>query len=375
MSTAPYSPGLEGVIGGRTAICTIDESGLSYRGYPIEALAEEATFEEVAYLLLLGELPNAGQLEAFRGQLREERAIPAALVDALRCLPAVESPMDVVRSGVSLLAHWDPEVGDNSREANLRKAVRLLAKLPTLIGTWHALAAGDRPREPRPALSHAANLLYLITGREPDELEERIFDLSLILYAEHEFNASTFAARVTVSTLSDLHSGITSAVGALKGPLHGGANEAAMETMLSIGDADRAEAWVLAALARKERIMGFGHRVLRQGDTRARILTAWGRRLAEGKGDTHWGRMAETMQTVMEREKGLKPNVDFPCGWVYYLLGLPVSLYTPIFVCSRTSGWSAHVIEQLEDNRLIRPRSEYTGPATGRAFMPLADRR
>jgi 2-methylcitrate synthase/citrate synthase II len=373
VSTPSYSPGLEGVIGGQTAISHLADTGLYYRGYSIQDLAERATFEEVAYLLLMGELPTREELADFRAELAAERAVPPAVLQLLATIPPLASSMDALRTGISFLAHFDPDEDDDSHGANVRKAVRLLAKIPTLIGARHQLDFERSPLEPKPELSHAANLLYLITGKVPDELAERVMDRSLILYAEHEFNASTFAARVTVSTLSDLHSGITSAIGALKGPLHGGANEAAMETLLQVAEPERAEAWVMDALARKERIMGFGHRVLRGGDSRARILKEWGLRLAEQKGDRKWSRIADTMETVMAREKGLYPNVDFPCGWTYYLLGLPVELYTPIFVASRTAGWSAHIIEQLDNNRLIRPRSEYTGPAA-REFVPLERR-
>ncbi len=374
MTTPSYSPGLEGVIAGQTAVCQILETGLYYRGYAIQDLAEGATFEEVAYLLLLGELPNRSQLAAFRDQLNRERAVPAEVLRILRELPLHASPMDALRTGVSSLAAFEPELEDNSHDANVRKAVRLLAKVPTLIGAREAFRAGRQPADPDPGRSHAANLLLQITGRAPDELAARVMDVSSILYAEHELNASTFAARVTVSTLADLHAGIVSAIGTLKGALHGGANERAMETLLAIGDPERAEAWVMDALARKERIMGFGHRVLRHGDTRARILGGWGQRLAQETGEMRWSRTAQILETVMEREKGLKANVDFPCGWVYYLLGLPVEVFTPIFVASRVSGWAAHVIEQLDDNRLIRPRSEYLGPEAGRRFVPLAER-
>jgi 2-methylcitrate synthase len=373
LTTSDYSPGLEGIVAGRTSICTITDAGLFYRGYAVQDLAQQACFEEVAYLLLFGELPSRGQLDEFRAALNAERALPSALVQILRSIPREAPAMDVVRSGASLLAQFDAEVDDNGRQANLRKSIRLLARFPTLVGARHQIVSGREPLEPKTELSHAANLLYLLTGRVPDELAARVMDVSLILYAEHEYNASTFAARVTVSTLSDLHSGITSAIGALKGPLHGGANERAMEMLLQIGEPDRAEDWVLGALRRHERIMGFGHRVLRHGDTRARILSEWGRRLAAERDETRWSRIAEIAETVMEREKGLRPNVDFPCGWVYYLLGLPVSLYTPIFVSARTPGWCAHIIEQLDDNRLIRPRSEYTGPPP-RAFVPLEAR-
>jgi len=362
MSTA-YSPGLEGVIAGETAICAITDAGLFYRGYFIGDLFEQCTYEEVAYLLLHGELPSAAELAAFRDRLDAHRPLPAELEELLRRIPPQTPAMDVMRSAVSFLAHLDPQAGDLSPAATLAQAERLLGVLPTVIGAWFQIRAGATPRAPRPELSHAGNLLYLLTGESPSPTAERVLDQSLILYAEHEFNASTFAARVVVSTLSDLYSGIVAAIGALKGPLHGGANERAMQMLLEIGDPDRAEAWVLAALERKERIMGFGHRVLRQGDLRARLLAEAGRRLAEQCGNTRWCCLAEAIERVLDREKGLKPNVDFPCGWVYYTLGLPIPAYTPIFVAARVAGWAAHLREQLANNRIIRPRSLYVGPA------------
>ncbi|MBI3910720.1 MAG: citrate synthase [Armatimonadetes bacterium] len=373
MAQPAYSPGLEGVIAGETAISTITDEGLFYRGYFIQDLAEKCTFEEVAHLLICGELPSRTQLEEFRARLNEHRCLGPATLALLRHIPPATPPMDMLRTAVSFLGHFDPEAQDLTTEANQRKAVRLLASVPTVIGVWFQMQQGREPLAPRPELSHAGNLLYLITGEPPSATAQRVMDLSLILYAEHEFNASTFAARVTVSTMADLHCGIVSAIGALKGPWHGGANEQAMEMMLEIGDPERAEAWVMDALARKERIMGFGHRVVRRGDLRARLLTEAGRQLAEQAGEYRWLRMAETMERVMEREKGLKPNVDFPCGWVYYMLGLPVAAYTPIFVAARIAGWSAHISEQLAHNRIIRPRSLYTGPAR-RPVPPLEER-
>lgn len=368
-----YSPGLEGVIAGETSISSIGEAGLAYRGYPIRELAEQCSFEEVAYLLLYGSLPGRASLEALRHELEAHRGLDPALAELVRRIPTSALPMDALRSAVSLQSHFDPEAGDPTPEANQRKAVRLLAQLPALLGEW------DRARQGRPDLppftgeGHAAYLLYQLTGKEPDSEAARVFDVSLILYAEHEFNASTFAARVTVSTLSDLHSGIVSGIGTLKGPLHGGANEAAMQMLLEIDSPDRAETWVRERLARKERIMGFGHRVVRQGDVRARILHDTGAALARKRGDTRWLEIAERVQAVVEREKGLKPNVDFPCAWVYALLGVPVDYYTPVFVAARTAGWSAHMLEQLAHNRLIRPRGLYVGEER-RSVPPLDER-
>jgi citrate synthase len=357
------------VIGGQTRLSRIDE-GLQYRGYTIEELARDSSFEEVAYLLLVGELPSRPQFDTFRQLLVAERAVPGEIIDVLRQIPADAPPMDVLRSGVSLLGHFDADTGDDGHEANVRKAVRLTAQIPTLLAARHRLAHGEEPMAPNPSLSHAANLLWLITGREPDPFDARVLDVSLILYAEHEYNASAFAARVTVSTLSDLYSGVVSAIGALKGPLHGGANEAAMEMLLEIGSPERAEAWVRQALAARHRVMGFGHRIYKHGDRRAAILKEYARQLGERRGDLRWHQISATLERVMAEEKGLYPNVDFPCGSTYYLLGLPVDLYTPIFVASRVTGWAAHIIEQLDNNRLIRPRSEYIGPPS-RAYVPL----
>lgn len=369
---ADYSPGLEGVIGGETAICSISDEGLAYRGYPIAELAAQCAFEEVAYLLLRGELPNSSQLTDFQAQLIASRPLAPELAALVGAIPRTAPAMDALRTAASLQSHFDPEVADNSQEATLRKTIRLLAQTPALIGTWRrgdseASANGAAPE------GHAAYLLQQATGQSPDPAAARVLDVSLILYAEHELNASTFAARVVVSTLSDLHSGIVAAIGALKGPLHGGANERAIEMLLEIGGPAQAEAWVLERLARKERIMGFGHRVVRGGDSRAAILHDLGVDLARRRGETRLQETAEAVQAVVEREKGLKPNVDFPCGWVYHLLGLPTELYTPIFAASRIAGWSAHILEQLAANRLIRPRALYHGVPL-RKVTPLSER-
>jgi 2-methylcitrate synthase/citrate synthase II len=370
---AEYSPGLEGVIAGETAISSIDDSGLRYRGYPIAELAARCSYEEVAYALLHGDLPDGQQLAAFSAELESQRAPSLELADLVRRIPSGANPMDAIRSAVSLAAHFDPEVEDGTNEANRRKSIRLMAQIPALIGLWHHARQGRNPVPVTPEGSHAAYILHQVTGENPDETAERVMNVSLILYAEHEFNASAFAARVTVSSLSDLHSGVVSAIGTLKGALHGGANEEAMKMLLEVGSPENAEAWVLDRLERKEKIMGFGHRVVKKGDTRVPILQNVGTKLAEERGDTRWLRTAETIQNTVEREKGLKPNVDFPCGWVYYMLGLPVDLYTPIFVAARTVGWCAHIIEQLDNNRIMRPRGLYVG-AEPRGVTPLAER-
>jgi len=370
---AEYSPGLEGVIGGESAVCSISEVGLAYRGYPITELSQQCTFEEVAFLLLHGELPNQEQLSAFQAELTAARPLSPQLTALVATIPAGAPAMDALRTAVSLQSHFDPEITDNSPGATLRKGIRLLAQMPALIGAWDRARTGRPPSTDASPESHAAYLLQQLTGAVPDPDSARVLDVSLILYAEHELNASTFAARVVVSTLSDLHSGIIAGIGALKGPLHGGANERAIEMLLEIGGPERAEAWVQERLARKERIMGFGHRVVRTGDSRAGILHDLGLELARKLGETRWQQTADTVQAVVEREKGLKPNVDFPCGWVYHLLGLPTELYTPIFAASRVAGWSAHILEQLNDNRLIRPRALYRGIDL-RHVQPLADR-
>jgi citrate synthase len=372
MSEPIYSPGLEGVIAGETAISTI-EGGLRYRGYPVGELVENAGFDEVAFLLLHGDLPNRAQLASFQRRVAAARGVPHPLLDLLRVLPPAVHPMDVVRTSVSALAHYDPEVENGSHEANLRKAERLVAQIPVAVAAHYRLSRGMEAVPARPDLGHAANFLYMLRGQEPPADSARALDVSLILYAEHEFNASTFTTRVVASTLSDLHSAVVAAIGALKGPLHGGANEKVMEILEAAGGPDRAEAWLRQALARKERIMGFGHRVYKAGDVRAGILKGYARKAAEAAGMLHWEQTADIIERVLADEKHLFPNLDWPAGRLYYALGLDIPLYTPIFVMSRVTGWSAHFIEQHENNRLIRPRSRYTGPEA-RHVLPIAKR-
>jgi len=364
-----YSPGLEGVIAGETAISTI-AGGLQYRGYAIEDLAEHATFEEVAHLLLHGELPTADQLAAFRERLRVHASISSAMIEFLAKIPHGVPMMDVMRTGASALAHWDPDVGDSSHDANLRKAEHLLVQLPIVMAARHRLAKGQKAVAFDPKRSLAGNILWMLFDKPPSERLTKAMDVSLILYAEHEYNASTFAARVVASTLSDMHSAVTAAIGALKGPLHGGANEAVMEVLREVGTADRAEAWIRSALAQKRRIMGFGHRVYKSGDPRAAYLRTLCRELAAETGHQDMEAMADTIETIVVKEKNLPPNLDWPSARLYCYMGLDVDLYTPLFVLSRVSGWAAHVIEQLDNNRLIRPRANYTGPPL-RKWTPL----
>jgi 2-methylcitrate synthase/citrate synthase II len=367
--TETYSPGLEGVVAGETAISTV-ETGLTYRGYTIEDLAANSTYEEVAYLILHGELPTAEQLSAFHGLLSLQSDVPSPIVSAIRSIPEHAPTMDVLRTGCSMLAHWDPDTDRNDHDSGVRKATRLLAQLPVILAARHRLKQGKSPVPADRSLSFAANLLWMLKGEEPTSRQVKAMDVSLILYAEHEFNASTFAARCVVSTLSDLHSAITAAIGTLKGPLHGGANERAMEVLLEVGTPARAESWVRDALAQKKRIMGFGHRVYREGDPRAVYLKKLTAEVAKETGHDDMEQMAETIEQIVRAEKKLPPNVDWPCARLYHYLGLPVDLYTPLFVVACVVGWSAHVIEQLDNNRLIRPRAIYKGPAV-RTWTPL----
>jgi 2-methylcitrate synthase/citrate synthase II len=359
--TEIYSPGLEGVIAGETAISTVT-GGLRYRGYPVTELAQKSTFDEVAYLLLHGELPTRSQLTELQKRLAAAQKLPSVLSDLLKKLPKDAIPMDVLRTGVSMLAHYDPELEDGSRAANLRKAERLLAQIPLIITEYYRATKGQPAVPPKPELGFAANMMYMLRGTPPGALDAKAFDVSLILYAEHEFNASTFAARVVCSTEADLHAGITAAIGALKGQLHGGANEKVMDMLLASGGPDKAEAWIRSALARKEKVMGFGHRVYKHGDVRAKVLKEYAIQAAQRAGTTQWETAAEIIEKVLETEKNLFPNLDWPAGRLYHALGLEVPLYTPFFVASRVTGWAAHVIEQMENNRIIRPRGRYTGP-------------
>jgi citrate synthase len=372
MTTPAYSPGLEGVIAGETAICTV-EGGLSYRGYFVGDLAEHCSFDEVAYLLLHGELPNAAQLKEFHTRVAAARRLPPPLKDLLAALPKWTTPLDALRTAVSALGHFDQDAADNSHDANLRKAERLMAQIPVVIADHYRIVKGLPEVPARQDLSHAANFMYMLRAAEAGPEEVKAMDVSLILYAEHEFNASTFAARVIVSTLSDLHSGITGAIGALKGPLHGGANEKVMDILLSTGGKEKAEEWTRAALARKERIMGFGHRVYKTGDVRAGILKTYARTAAKAAGDESWEDAADIIERVMAADKNMYPNLDWPAGRLYHAMKLEIPLYTPIFAMSRITGWAAHVIEQLDNNRLIRPRALYKGPEK-RAVKPIAER-
>jgi citrate synthase len=373
--------GLEDVVAGESSICYLDGARgvLAYHGYDVHDLAHAergASFEEVCHLLWHGRLPTRAELGDLQTQLAAARALPEPLVRAMRSLPRVDG-MDALRTLVSIAAHYDPDAGEASAAANYRKAVRLTGQLASIVATWGRMAQGGGAIDPDPALGHAANFLYLLTGQRPSGLAARAFDVSLVLHADHELNASTFAARVAAATLTDLHSAIVGAIGTLKGPLHGGANAAVMKMLLDIGrDAggERAEQWVRAKLARKEKIAGFGHRVYRTEDPRATHLRRLSKRLGADAGEPQWFAMQERIESVIRAEKGLYPNVDFYSATLFHAMGIPVDLYTPIFAVSRVSGWTAHVLEQYASNRLIRPRTDYIGPAYPQKVLPIEHR-
>ncbi len=375
-----YSPGLEGVIAGVSGLSHIDteKNVLTYRGYNVQDLCDSASFEEVAHLLLYGELPNKAELSEFNDWLIYERAVPEIVYDVLLGLPPDSEPMDWLKVAVAVTALHDSKAGEAGHDANLAKAVRLTAKMPALVANGWRVINGEKPTETDGSLSHAAHFLHLLTGAAPDKFMVKALNTTLILYAEHGFNASTFVARVTVSTLSDLYSGVVSAIGALKGPLHGGANEKVMKMLLEIGEPNNAEPWLRKKMTKtpenpRPRIMGFGHREYKKGDQRAMIVKEYTRELARRTNQTNWTDIADVLERIMLDEKGLYPNLDFPVSPAYYMMGLPIPLYTPIFVISRVVGWSAHIIEQLDDNRLIRPTNIYDGPGR-RSFIPLDER-
>ena len=367
--------GLEDVVVGPSSVCDVNgKTGqLIYRGYDIHDLVEHTTFEEVVYLLWHEDLPTRDQLRNLNSELQGNRSLPQGVTDLLKSVPRGAPPMDVLRTAVSLLGLYDPEGRDNSIEATRRKAVRLTAQIPTVVATFHRIREGKEIVSPDPSLSSAANLLYMMRGERPDDYMARTMDVALSLHADHEFNASTFAARVTIATLSDIYDAITSAIGALSGPLHGGANEQVMRMLLQVGSEEAADQWIRDALGRRARIMGFGHRVYKTDDPRAVVLKEMSRELGERTGQPQWFRISDRIQRIMLEEKGLYANVDFYSASAYYVMGIPIDLYTPIFAASRITGWSAHVLEQLGNNRLIRPRSDYVGPRDKRV-VPIDQR-
>lgn len=367
------SAGLAGVVAGRTAISTVGKQGvgLTYRGYSIEDLAEQACFEEVAYLLLHGRLPTQTELDQYQKELRGLRGLPSGLRVMLEQMPQDAHPMDVLRTGCSALGTFEPEQADRDAFAI---AHRLMACFSSILLYWHHFhTRSERIETATEDETTAAHFLRLLHGKRPDALSQRALDVALILYAEHEFNASTFTARTITSTLPDFYSAVTGAIGALKGPLHGGANEAAMELIDRFASPDEAEKGVLDLLARKKVVMGFGHRVYRISDPRSAIIKRWSKKLAEAVGDTRLYPISERIEQVMWREKKLFPNLDFYSATAFHFCGIPTSMFTPLFVASRISGWAAHIIEQRGDNRLIRPTAEYVGPAP-RPFVPVTRR-
>jgi 2-methylcitrate synthase len=365
--------GLRGQVAGKTALSTVGKegSGLTYRGYDVRELAAHCQFEEVAHLILKGALPTQAQLDAYKAKLKSLRSLPAALKEVLERIPKAAHPMDVLRTGCSFLGNLEPEESFAQQQA---VADRLLAVFPSLITYWYRYSHdGVRIDVETDDDSIGAHFLHCLTGRAPSALHAQVMNVSLILYAEHEFNASTFTARVCASTLSDLHSCITGAIGTLRGPLHGGANEAAMAMIERWQTADEAEAGILDLLARKEKIMGFGHAIYRESDPRNEVIKGWAQQLAAAVGDTVLFPVSERVDQVMWREKKLFPNADFYHASAYHFMGIPTPLFTPIFVMSRVTGWAAHVMEQRADNRIIRPSAEYVGEAL-RPVPPIAQR-
>ena len=368
--------GLEDVVAAESSICYIDgDRGiLSYRGIDIHELAEKSTFEEVCFLLWEGRLPRAEELAPLAAELGRERAVTRESLSLLAGLARTSAPMDALRTAVSALSASDPDAADMSPAANRRKAVRLTGQIATIVAAFERLRTGRAVVAPDPGRTHAQDFLRMLTGETAPSAAVKALDIALILHADHELNASTFAARVTAATLSDIHSAITSAIGALKGPLHGGANEAVMRMLLEIGSPERAEPHVRGKLARKEKIMGFGHRVYTTEDPRATHLRRMSAEVARSSGDARWYDMSREIEELVRREKNLNANVDFYSASVYYMLGIPPDLFTPLFAVSRISGWTAHVLEQYAHNRLIRPRAEYTGPPYPQPYVPMAKR-
>jgi citrate synthase len=380
MATAAEKPkgGLEDVVATSSAICYLDgdQGVLAYCGYDVHDLAKSATFEEVCYLLWHRRLPTRAELGDLQSQLAAARALPEPIIRLMRSLPPVNG-MDALRTIASALAHYDAEVDDASPQAQYRKAVRLTAQTGTIVATWGRLQQGGGPIAPDTAMGHAANFLYMLTGERPNSTAIRAFDVALILHADHELNASTFAGRVAAATLTDIYSAVVAAIGTLKGPLHGGANAEVMKMLLELGQtasADRVDEFIRGKLARKEKIPGFGHRVYTTEDPRATHLRQMSRDLGKRAGNTAWFDMSQRIEALVKGEKKLNPNVDFYSASTYYTLGIPIDLYTPIFAVSRMSGWTAHILEQYANNRLIRPRADYIGPSYPQRFVPLEQR-
>jgi citrate synthase len=375
-TAAEKSPaGLEGVVAAESSVGDVDgvRGVLIYQGINIHDLAEHSTFEETVFLLWHGRLPRRDELDALRRELAESQHLPEEVLSLVRRFPRDAEPMDSLRTAISALAFYDPHSRDLSREGALRTATRLTAQFPVVVATIGRLREGKEPVEPRPDLNLATNFLYMLKGNMPTDREARIFDVCLILHADHELNASTFTGRVIAGTLADMYGAVTGAIAALSGPLHGGANTNAMKMLLEIGTPERAEEWLRDALAKKKKIMGMGHRVYKTEDPRSVWLRRFSKEMGEAKGETRWFEILERLRELVFREKKLYPNVDFYSGSAYYLMGIPLELFTPIFAVSRISGWTAHILEQYANNRLIRPRAEYTG-ARDAPYVPIDER-
>jgi citrate synthase len=368
--------GLEDIIAGESGICFIDgEKGiLAYRGYNIHELATNSTFEETCHLLWFGRLPKQAELDDTTKKLASSRTVPQQVIDFMKTLPKKALPMEVLRTAVSMLSIFDPEAEDMSPEANLRKAIRLTAQTATLVTAFDRIRNGKEPVTPRADLSHAANFAYMLNGTLPNDTMTKALDIALILHADHEWNASTFAGRVTAATLSDIYSAVTAAIGALKGPLHGGANEAVMRMLQQIGDPSKVDSYVRDVFAQKKKIPGFGHRVYHTEDPRATHLRRMSKELGERAGQAKWYQMSERIEALVKSEKKLNANVDFYSASTYHVIGMPIDLFTPFFAVSRMSGWTAHILEQYSNNRLIRPRAEYIGPAPDLKWVPVSQR-
>lgn len=376
MTDGHFIEGLEDVVALSSEICFIDgdEGRLVYRGYDIHDLVKgSASFEEVVYLLWHGELPTKEQLSDFDKELRANRALNKEVLAALKMMPKNGNVMEMLRTLVSLSGLFDPDDQDNSYEGSIKKATRLVAQMSTMVASIERYRSGQEILLPNERLNHAANFLYMLQGKEPDEYTARAFEIALILHADHELNASTFAARVTAGTLSDIYSATVSAIGALKGPLHGGANEQVMLMLKEIGEPSKAPEWIKDALAKKRRIMGFGHRVYHTEDPRATHLREMSKEIGEREGNTTYYEMSRIVEQAVKEQKGLYPNVDFYSASTYFMMGIPIHVFTPVFAVSRISGWTAHVLEQYRNNRLIRPRAEYVG-IKRRAYISMSER-
>jgi citrate synthase len=368
--------GLEGIVANSTSLSDVlgQEGILIYAGYDINEIAGNASFEETIHLLWHGELPNSAQLDSLSKKLRAARELPQPVVDFLRNAPKNAGPMDVIRTAVSMLGLYDANPKDESPEANYNRSVSITAKISVITAYFHRARNGQDFPPVRTDLGEAAHFLYLVNGTEPTAEATRTLDVAYVLHADHGMNASTFSARVTIATLSDMYSAITSAIGTLKGPLHGGANEGVIQMLKEIGSEDKVDAWVETQLEQKKKIMGIGHRVYKVLDPRAPHLREMAIILSNQLGEPKWIRMSERIASIMRERKGLNANVDFYSATVYYSMGIPTDLFTPIFAIARTAGWTGHVMEQLADNRLYRPLSEYTGPAVGKKFQPIDGR-